>query len=134
MSGYNSKSITQQEIYKKALNIFGLSRAIANYIGNDKSILHLHHSSKKTDNYSASLVMESMSLSQKIVRSYTSEGHQNKRKHLRSLEKAVHKLNAYCEYLEYNYTQSKDYIGILRKELRLFSKEKFKWEKELLNQ
>ncbi|ETN95226.1 hypothetical protein SAMN04487906_1270 [Zhouia amylolytica] len=132
MAGYNSNSITQHEIYKKAINIFGISRAIASYVGDDQSILHLHNSEIKKDNYSAYLVMESMSLSQKIIKLHISKEYSSKRKHIKSLEKAISKLNSYCEYLEYNYSQAKDYIHLLRREISLFSKEKFKWEKELL--
>lgn len=132
MSSYTSKNITHYEVYKKAIAIFGLSRAIASYIGNDKSILSLSTSNNTLDTYSANLVMESMDLPQKIVRSHISKDINKQKKYLYSLERAIHRLNAYCEYLEYNYSQARDYINLLRSELISFRQEKFKWEKSLI--
>ena len=49
-----------------------------------------------------------------------------------TLRKTVKRLLLYCEYLEKNYTQGRDYISLLKKELAQFKKYRTRWEAMIL--
>ncbi len=126
---YNN--VHQLKVYQKAISVFKLSRALAAFISDNKSVLAMHRSKNKTDRYAINLVMDAMSLAPKIALVTTSYSKKIKKRRLKALKQISNKLNTYCDYLEQNYQQSKEYIAVLRKEISDFSKERSYWENSL---
>lgn len=127
----NTSNVSNLEVYKKALSVFKLSRALATFISNNKSVLAMHTSTSNLDKYSLELVMDSMSLAPNIASAQVTNNKRLKKSSLVSLRRTHIKLNAYCDYLERNYNQAKEYINVLRKELQAFTKEHSQWERTL---
>ena len=125
-------NLTQELLYKKALEIFSLSRHLASYISNDKDILEMGSSSKSVDKYSMHLVMDSLSLAPSIASTHSHFDLRLRKISVFTLRKTVKRLLLYCEYLEKNYTQGRDYISLLKKELAQFKKYRTRWEAMIL--
>jgi len=124
-------NITQLEVYKKAVEIFKLSRHIATYISDNKNILEMGRSTNNLDRYSFNLITDSMSLVPTIATVTLSFDRSIQRYNMYSLRKTVNRMKNYCNYLEKNYTQAKEYIALLRTEIAAFSYERNLWENNL---
>ena len=105
-------------IYQKSLDIFKLSRRIASYITYDKDILSMYKSNKKADRYADSLVMDALGLVPKIAETENQNNPSLKLKYAKSLRISIDRLYSNSIKLEKTKVQGKEFIRLLRKELK----------------
>jgi len=132
MSSYSEQHINQLVIYQKSLDVFNLSRHIASYITNDKTMLAMYNSVKKGDKYADRLVMNALGLVPKIVETESQENPSLKLKYAKSLRYFIDGLYQDCLNLENARIQGKDFVRMLRKELILLKKIHRRYVKSLL--
>jgi len=109
-------------IYKKSLDIFKLSRRVASYITDDKDVISMYRSGNASDNYADNLVMNAFRLVPKIVETETQENPRLKLKYAKSLRYFIDRLYHSCLQLEKTKIQGKDFVVMLRRELKLLRK------------
>jgi hypothetical protein len=114
--------INQLGIYRKALDIFKLSRRVASYITDDKDIISMYRSESKSDNYADNLVMNAYRLVPKIVETETQSSRSLKLKHAKSLRYFIERIYQDCIRLESTISQGKDFVQLIRKELKHLQK------------
>lgn len=119
-------------IYRKSLYIFKLVRRITSYITNDKDILAMYMSDKRSDRYADNLLMNALGLVPKIVETECQENPGLKLKYAVSLRYFIDGLYQNCLQLENTKIQGKDFVRLLRKELRLLRKIHKHYVKSLL--
>tara|TARA_R110001583_G_scaffold82774_1_gene219283 strand:+ start:17323 stop:17721 length:399 start_codon:yes stop_codon:yes gene_type:complete len=121
---YNSaqQNINELIIYKKSIDIFKLSRQIASYVTNDKDVISMYRSGCKSDNYADNLVMNAFRLVPKIVEAETQENPRVKLKYAKSLRFFIDRLYQNCLQLENTKIQGKDFVIMLRRELKKLRK------------
>lgn len=131
---YNSaeQNIDQLIIYKKSLDIFKLSRHVASYITDDKDMISMYRSGSKSDNYADNLVMNAFRLVPKIVETETQENPSTKLKYAKSLRYFIDRLYNSCLQLERTKIQGKDFVIMLRRELKILRKIHRKYVRSLL--
>ncbi|MBT8318269.1 MAG: hypothetical protein HKP59_11650 [Lutibacter sp.] len=117
---YNSseQNINQLIIYKKSLDIFKLSREVASYITDDKDMISMYRSGNKSDNYADNLVMNAFRLVPKIVEVETQNSKRLKLKSAKSLKYFIDRIYHDCMTLENTKIQGKDFVHLLRRELK----------------
>jgi hypothetical protein len=117
---YNSseQNINQLVIYKKSLDIFKLSREVASYITDDKDMISMYRSGNKSDNYADNLVMNAFRLVPKIVEVETQNSKILKLKSAKSLKYFIDRIYHDCMTLENTKIQGKDFVHLLRRELK----------------
>jgi hypothetical protein len=117
---YNSseQNINQLVIYKKSLDIFKLSREVASYITDDKDMISMYRSGNKSDNYADNLVMNAFRLVPKIVEVETQNSKRLKLKSAKSLKYFIDRIYHDCMTLENTKIQGKDFVHLLRRELK----------------
>ncbi len=118
----NKQSLNQLIIYKKSIDIFKLSRRIASYITDDKDIISMYRSGCKSDNYADNLVINAFRLVPKIVETESQENAGLKLRYAKSLRYYIDLLYKNCLQLENTKIQGKDFVKMLRKELKSFRK------------
>jgi hypothetical protein len=111
-------NINQLIIYKKSLDIFKLSRRVAAYITDDKDLISMYKSGSLSDNYADNLVMNAYRLVPKIVEAETQNSLSLKLKYAKSLRYFIERIYLDCLKLESIKIQGKDYVQLLRKELK----------------
>lgn len=116
------QNIDQLIIYKKSLDIFKLSRRVASYVTDDKDVISMYRSGNISDNYADNLVMNSFRLVPKIVEVETQENPILKLKYAKSLRYFIDRLYHSCLQLEKTKIQGKDFVVMLRRELKLLRK------------
>ena len=117
---YNSseENINQLVIYKKSIDIFKLSRDVASYVTDDKDMISMYRSGNKSDNYADNLVMNAYRLVPKIVEVETENSKNIKLKLAKSLRYFIDRIYHDCIKLENTRIQGKDFVQLLRKELK----------------
>ena len=110
--------ISQLVIYKKSLDIFDLSRRIASYITDDKDLISMYKSGSKSDNYADNLVLNAYRLVPKIVEAEIQDNQILKLKQAKSLKYFIERIYQDCLMLESLKIQGKDFVQLLRKELK----------------
>lgn len=104
-------------IYQKSLDIFQLSRRVAAYITDDKSVISMYKSEEKTDNYADNLIMNSFQLVPKVVEVETEVSTDKKLKYAKRLRYFIDKIYQDCLNLERTRIHGEDFVRMLRKEL-----------------
>lgn len=109
-------------IYQKSLDVFKLSRSVASYVTDDKDIISMYRSGNASDNYADNLVMNAYRLVPKVVETETQESPITKLKYAKSLRYFIDVLYQDCLHLESSRIQGKDFVRMLRNELKSLQK------------
>ncbi|SDZ74423.1 hypothetical protein SAMN04487990_101182 [Bizionia paragorgiae] len=119
--------LSELPVYQKALEIFILSRSISSYLNQDLSHLKPDGSEDEHIYFSGDIVQQSVSLAPEIINVELERCAVKKQKHIASLERLTNALYRNCYRLEKSRSNGKDYLPVLRKELRKFRAIKNHW-------
>ncbi|NNE32524.1 MAG: hypothetical protein HKN40_09155 [Winogradskyella sp.] len=125
---YNIPSyLFELPIYKKAMDIIMLSRSISTYINDD--LMYLQENGTEDNNiyFSGDIIQQSTNLAPEIINAERERFSDKKHKHLKSLDQLTQKLYKNCKRLELANSNGRDYLPILRYELRKFRKLQRHW-------
>lgn len=114
-------------IYKKAMEIIILSRSISTYLNQDLSYLNPDGSEDENIYFSGDIVQQSSSLAPEIVNAEIERHSDKKYKHFASLERLTVMLYNNCKRLEKSHSNGRDYLPILRSELKKFRRLQHTW-------
>ncbi|MDH7911224.1 hypothetical protein [Winogradskyella sp. SYSU M77433] len=125
---YNLPShLSDLPIYRKALDIITLSRSISTYLNHDLSYLNPDGSEDNNIYFSGDIVQQSTNLAPEIINAERERYSDKKHKHLESLDRLTTRLYSNCRRLERSNSNGRDYLPILRGELRKFRKLQRNW-------
>ncbi|WP_296312334.1 hypothetical protein [Winogradskyella sp. UBA3174] len=125
---YNLPShLSDLPIYKKAMEIIILSRSISTYLNQDLCYLNADGSEDKNIYFSGDIVQQSTNLAPEIINAERERYSDKKHKHLESLDQLTQRLYSNCKRLEHSNSDGKDYLPMLRYELRKFRKLQHSW-------
>jgi hypothetical protein len=120
MSHTTPSHLPDLPIYNKALEIFSLSRKISNYISYDLIPLHPDGSEDKNIYFSGDIVQQSESLLPEIIKAEVTPFFEKKHRHAATVSRLTNLLYKNCKRLEHCNSNGKDFLPILRKELKKF--------------
>lgn len=125
---YNTPSnLSELPIYKKAVEIFALSQNISIYMSDDLSGLKEDGSEDSNIYFSGDIVQQSVSLVPEILNVELERFSDKKYKHIASLKRLTNKLYKNSYRLERSNSNGKDFLPILRSELKKFKKLQHNW-------
>lgn len=119
--------LSDMPIYKKAMEIIILSRSISTYLNQDLSYLRSDGSEDNNIYFSGDIVQQSSSLAPEIVNAELERFSDKKHKHIASLERLTNLLYNNCKRLERCNSNGREYLPILRSELRKFKRLQHNW-------
>jgi len=108
-------------IYKKAIEIFSLSRKISNYLNYDLSSLDSNGREDNNIYFSGDIVQQSVRLAPEIIKAESDVFSEKKQRHAASVKRLTNLLYKTSKRLEHCNSNGKDFLPILRKELKKFS-------------
>ena len=117
----------QSAFYKKAQDIFSLSRHISSVLADDLSVLDEKGNEDPNIYFTGDIVQQSVSLAPEIFQAETKPFFEEKHKHVRLLAQLTHLLDKNCERLEQSNSNGKDFLPLLRNELKKFKKLQHTW-------
>jgi hypothetical protein len=120
-------NLSELPIYKKAIEIFALSQNISSYISHDLSDLKEDGSEDPHVYFSGDIVQQSISLAPEILNAELQRYSERKHKHIASLKRLTNMLYKNSYRLEHSNSNGKDFLPVLRSELRKFKKLQRTW-------
>ena len=120
-------NLSELPIYQKALEIFALSQNISMYLNHDLSNLKPDGSEDNNIYFSGDIVQQSVSLAPEILNAELERYSDRKHRHIASLKRLTNKLYKSSYRLERSNSNGKDFLPILRSELRKFKKLQSSW-------
>jgi len=120
-------NLSELPIYKKAIEIFTLSQSISMYLNHDLSILRSDGSEDSNIYFSGDIVQQSVSLAPEIANAELESCSDRKHKHIASLKRLTNLLYKNSYRLEYSNSNGKDFLPILRSELKKFKQLQRSW-------
>lgn len=114
-------------IYKKALEIVILSRSISAYLNYDLSNLLPDGTEDKHIYFSGDIVQQSISLAPEIEKAENEYFTEKKYKHAAAVRQLTNRLYKSCLRLEHSSSNGKDYLSVLRNELKAFRQLQKNW-------
>lgn len=114
-------------IYKKALEIFTLSRRISDYLIDDLSEITSDGNENPHIYFTGDIVQQSVSLAPEILKAEQQQEKDKKHKHADYLNRLTNRLYRNCERLERSSSNGSEFIPLLRKELSKFKKLQRSW-------
>ncbi len=114
-------------IYRKAMDIFILSRSISTYLNQDLSMLKPDGTEDNDIYFSGDIVQQSVSLVPEIIKAENERYSDKKHTHIDSLRRLTNLLYKNSYRLEKSNSNGKDYLPILRRELKKFKRLQHTW-------
>lgn len=127
MSSNTPSNLSELPIYQKAIEIFALSQNISTYLSHDLSDLKEDGSEDSHIYFSGDIVQQSVSLAPEIRNAELQRYSDRKHKHLASLKRLTNMLYKNSYRLERSNSNGKDFLPILRSELKKFKKLQRTW-------
>ncbi|MBC31195.1 MAG: hypothetical protein CMH48_10155 [Muricauda sp.] len=128
-----SNSLHSLPVYRKSLVLRDLSDALASYLSYNKDLFSLRQSSSFRDNLSDSLLTDATLITKEIEQAATSTSYSVRMKSLSFINIMTRNILAYCNGLERDGVKEKEYLNLLRKEIKSFRKAFKKWRLSLRN-
>ena len=119
--------LPQSPIYKKAQEIFTLSRHISTYLTDDLAVLQEDGNEDPSIYFGGDIVQQSVSLAPEILKAESETDAEEKHKHAASVTRLVNRIHKNCERLEHANSNGKDFLPILRGEIKKFRKLQRSW-------
>jgi len=118
---------TELPIYKKAVEIFDLSHRISSYLNEDLCALDSEGKEDLFIYFSGDIIQQSNSLAPEILKAEQETFSENKYKHVFAVKELTNRLYKNCRRLERSNSNGKDYLKVLKTELRKFKKLQHTW-------
>ncbi len=118
-------------IYQKSLEIRDISSAMASYFSNDSTFFKLKKTASLRENIARSLFTDSNLISQQIQQAATSSSYETRMQSVSFINIITRNLASYCNGLDYDGVKEKEYVNLLRRELKSFRKSFKQWRKSL---
>lgn len=114
-------------VYKKALEIFKISRAMASCFTNDKHVIEMNLSGNPQEYQAGYLVTESLQLAPGIASAACAPNSESRLQRIEKLRTVAKNLKQLCRKLEVCGVKEVEFLNLLRKEIQIFDKMVSDW-------
>lgn len=121
------KPVNELPVYKKAIELFTLSRELVHKIAEDKGILELGRSKDRLEKLAAHMLSTSLGLAPRIAMVESTKDPRVRIDSLRAIQHATGSLKQYCDHLESRNTSSGTLLAKLRTEIDHFRNLQSRW-------
>lgn len=127
------KSITGSDfnyspVYRQAIEILHISRHISNYLIQDLAVLKSNGKEDENIYFSGDIIQQSTSLVPHILKAESEPFSEEKQKYAASVTRLTNMLYKNCERLELSNSNGREFLRILRFELKKFRKLQRIWK------
>ena len=117
----------QSALHKKAMEIFKLARNLSNYFVHDLAHLQPNGSEDPNIYFTGDMVQQSVSLAPEILKAENQPFAEEKYKSAASVTRLTNLLYKNCERLENANSNGKDFLPLLRSEIKKFRRLQRTW-------
>ena len=128
MSSRGSKSLS---VYRKAAELQTLSQAIALCVVKGQEVLQAHTSNSLRDQVAASILTDTALIRKQVDLAASARSLQMRQRSLHFIQIMIRNLNSYCKGLEMDGVREREYLELLRQEIKGFRRTFNQWRKSL---
>ncbi|TVZ25648.1 hypothetical protein JM83_0574 [Gillisia sp. Hel_I_86] len=128
MNSVSRSDFNYSPVYRQAIEILNISRHISNYVVQDLAILKQNGKEDQDIYFSGDIIQQSTSLMPHILRAESEPFAEEKHKYAASVTRLTNLLYKNCERLELSNSNGREFIRILRFELKKFRKLQRIWK------
>ncbi len=125
------KNLRSVPVYRKSMELCSMSREIASFVSSNKDLVTLYKSNSLRDHIADSLLADSILIPQQIARAESSQSYSVRMKSISFINIMIRNMISYCNGLENDGLKEREYIELMRKEVRSFRRSFKKWRKSL---
>lgn len=129
----SSQNLRTVPVYRKSLALCEMSREIASYVTFNKDLLKLYKSNSLRDIIADSLLTDVILIPQKIAIAESTSSYTERLKTTSYISVMIRNISSYCNGLEHDGVNEKEYLNLLRGEIAVFRSSFKMWRKSLLN-
>jgi len=129
----SSKGLKDLPVYKKAVELQSMSRAIAICAAGKEEILNLYKASSLRGQVAGSLLTDTALIRKQIALAAGTSSLSIRQNSLQFVSIMIRNLGSYCKGLEMDGMREREYLELLRQELQSFRKSFRQWRKSLGN-
>lgn len=122
-----SDILPNSPIYKKAIEIFSISRNISSCLNDDLASLNDNNQDDESIYFTGDIVQQSVCLAPEILKAEQEKFSEEKYKYVASIDRLATLLYKNCERLEKVNANAKDFLPVLKSEIIKFRKLKRTW-------
>ena len=126
-------NLQSSTVYRKSLALCKLSREIANYFANYQDMRSLCQSQRFRDIIADALLTDAILIPQQIAKAERSNSYAVRLDSATRVGIMLRNLMSYCKGLEKDGVKEKEFLDLLRLEIRSFRKSFKKWRKSIGN-
>lgn len=115
-----NSNFTQLPIYKKALEIFNVSRGIACALSDNKHVLEMGYSADINQQYAGEIVTYSLNLMPELAAIQNSSTPGARLKRAKRIQRSAREILSKCKKMDFHNNREREFIMLLRKELQHF--------------
>jgi len=115
-------------VYRQAIEILNISRLISNYLAQDLAVLKQNGKEDQDIYFSGDIIQQSTSLVPHILRAESEPFSEEKQKYAAAVTRLTNLLYKNCDRLELSNSNGKEFLRILRIELKKFRKLQRVWK------
>lgn len=129
----SSKNLGSIPVYQKALELREISKALASYISMQRNVITRYQSMSLRDTIADSLVNDTVLIPEQIAQAEHSKSYSERLNSASFINIMIRNINSYCLGLEKDGVKEKEYLNLLRSEIKSFRKSFTKWRRTIRN-
>ena len=133
MKKMESGSLNSQMIYRKSLALRDMSEAVASYFSYNRDRLTFRKIDSFRNDITQSLRTDASLITKEVEQAALSNSHSARMKSLTFINIMTRNILAYCNGLERDGVKEKEYLNLLRREIKAFRTSFKKWRKSFQN-
>lgn len=126
-------SLHTLSVYRRSLALREMSEAVASYFSYNREILSLRKIDCFRDDITQSLMTDALQITKEVEQAALSNSHSVRMRSLTFVNIMTRNILAYCNGLERDGVKEKEYLNLLRREIKTFRISFKKWRKSLIN-
>jgi len=129
----SSENLGSVPVYQKAESLYEISRHLVSYVSFNKDLVKLCQSNSLRDIIANSLLTDARLISKNMAQALSSKSYSERLRNTTFINIMIRNINSYCTGLEKDGVKEKEYVNLLRREIKSFRVSLKKWIRSLPN-
>jgi len=129
----SSENLGAVPVYQKAESLYEISRHLVSYVSFNKDLVKLYQSNSLRDSIANSLLIDARLISNNMAQALSTKSYSERLRNAKFISIMIDNINSYCTGLEKDGVKEKEYLNLLRTEVKSFRKSFVKWIRTLPN-
>lgn len=129
----STENLGSVPVYQKAKSLHEISRHLVSYVSFNKDLVKLYQSKSLRDSIANSILTDAQLISMKMAQALSSKSYSERLRNAKFITIMIRNINSYCTGLEKDGVKEKEYINLLRSEIKSFKSYFKKWMVTLPN-